>query len=114
MNIEKFKEVIRKRKETDSEWDYGVEQCNREEIEIICSDISGAITYLQTECTAEEFVYLSEVIIDIAERTHSAKFIESYKSLADKYPEESASYYIPDMIKDAEIAVFGGGDGEIS
>jgi len=115
MNIEKFKEIIKERKrisiETQDEWDYGIEQCWKQEIEIMSEDILGAITYLQNECTKDEFVYLSEVIIDIVERTHNANFLESYKLLAERYSEESVNYYIADIIKDAEIVVYGGGDG---
>ncbi|WP_216361344.1 hypothetical protein [Gardnerella vaginalis] len=44
------------------EYDYGVEMCNKEEIQILSEDIQSTIEYLKNDCTADEFVWISEII----------------------------------------------------
>ena len=102
MDVQKFKEVIRRRKETHDEYDYGVEMCNKEEIQVLAEDIPSTIEYLKNDCTADEFVWISEIIDDIAEKTKSRELVECYKNLMNKYSEETKEYYIGFCIECAE------------
>ena len=43
MDVQKFREVIRRRNETHDEYDYGVEMCDKEEIQILAEDIPSTI-----------------------------------------------------------------------
>lgn len=54
MDVQKIREVIRRRNETHDEYDYGVEMCDKEEIQILSEDIPSTINYLQNQCTADE------------------------------------------------------------
>ena len=49
MDINSFREVIKQREETDNEWDYGIEQCWKKEIEILSEDIPSTIEFLKNE-----------------------------------------------------------------
>ena len=102
MDVQKFKEVIRRRKETHDEYDYGVEMCNKEEIQILAEDIPSTIEYLKNDCTADEFVWISEIIDDLAEKTRNRELMECYKSLMGKFPEESKRYHVDFCIECAE------------
>ncbi len=102
MDVQKFKEVIRRRKETHDEYDYGVEMCDKEEIQILAEDIPSTIEYLKNDCTADEFVWISEIIDDLAEKTKSRELVECYKNLMNKYSEETKEYYIGFCIECAE------------
>lgn len=102
MDVQKFKEVIRRRKETHDEYDYGVEMCNKEEIQVLAEDIPSTIEYLKNDCTADEFVWISEIIDDLAEKTRNRELMECYKSLMGKFPEESKRYYVDFCIECAE------------
>ncbi len=102
MDVKKFREIIKQRENTDNEWDYGIEQCWKQEIEILSEDISSTIEFLKNECTAGEFVWISEVFEDIVENNPCKELIDCYKSLMMKYPEESSKYYIDDIVVDAE------------
>ena len=102
MDVQRFKEVIKKRNETHDEYDYGVEMCNKEEIQILSEDIPSTIEYLKNYCTADEFVWISEIIDDLAEKTKSRELIDCYKSLMAKYPEETKEYYIGFCVECAE------------
>ncbi|MCT7710721.1 MAG: hypothetical protein N5826_04060, partial [Lactobacillus iners] len=100
--VQKFKEVIRRRKETHDEYDYGVEMCNKEEIQILAEDIPSTIEYLKNDCTADEFVWISEIIDDLAEKTRNRELMECYKSLMGKFPEESKRYHVDFCIECAD------------
>ena len=102
MDVQKFKEVIRRHKETHDEYDYGVEMCNKEEIQILAEDIPSTIEYLKNDCTADEFVWISEIIDDLAEKTRNRELMECYKSLMGKFPEESKRYHVDFCIECAE------------
>lgn len=109
MNIEKFREIIKERnrisEECYDEWTFGIEQCWEQEIEILSRDISATMSFLQNECTADEFSWISEIIDDLAEITQSRELVQMYKSLMVKFPEECKTYNISDSIQFAENAL---------
>ena len=71
MDINSFRKVIKQREETDDEWDYGIEQCWKKEIEILSEDIPSTIDFLKNECTYEEYSWISEVIDDVVDQNPS-------------------------------------------
>lgn len=109
MNINKFRETIKRREYVEEiscgEWADGIEECWKEEIKILSEDIESTIEFLNNECTAEEYSWISEVIDDLAEQTQSRKLIECYKSLMIKFPEQCKIYNIIGSIEFAENAL---------
>lgn len=105
MITEEIRLAIKKRSETDDEWDYGVQQCCNEEINILSRNIEDTIAFLENECTADEFSWLSEVFDDVAEKTQSRAFVDCLYKVAEKYPEECKKYYIDRVIMYAEGAL---------
>ena len=73
-------ERLRVLRDTDDEWDYGIEKCCKEETQILSQDISGTILIFETECTDEEFYWLSEVFSDISEIFQSNEFVQALRS----------------------------------
>ena len=102
MDIIKFREIIKQREETDDEWDYGVEQCWKQEIELLTKDIPSTIEFLKNNCTAEEYSWISEVLDDIVELVPSKELVQCYKDLMTKFPEECSKYNIAGSIESAE------------
>jgi len=102
MDINSFREVIKQREETDNEWDYGIEQCWKKEIEILSEDITSTIEFLKNECTADEYSWISEVIDDIIDKNPNRELVECYKSLKVKFCEEYEKYYIAEVIESCE------------
>ncbi len=92
MDVQKFKEVIKTRNETDDEYDYGVEMCWKEEIEILSEDVPSTVAYLKNECTADEFAWICEIIDDLAVKTRSREIVEAYKNLGKKYPDMAKTF----------------------
>ena len=92
MDVQKFREVIRRRNETHDEYDYGVEMCWKEEIEILSEDVPSTVAYLKNECTADEFAWICEIIDDLAVKTRSREIVEAYKNLGKKYPDMAKTF----------------------
>jgi hypothetical protein len=102
MNINKFREIIKQREETDNEWDYGIEQCWNKEIEILSEDIPSTIEFLKTECTADEYTWISEVLDDVVDKNPNKELVECYKSLMKKFPEECDKCNISGVVEICE------------
>lgn len=60
------------------------------------------LKYMYEEMTESEYSYLSEVSDEISQEKPSYEFIEAYKFLAEKYPEETKRFDILDFIDVAE------------
>ena len=112
MRIEEFRDVIQERIQCHSEWDEGIERCWKKEVEILAEDIPSTINYLISDCTADEYSWISEIIEDLASKTQSRELIDCYKSLMKKFPEECEKYNIAGSIEYAEAELIGGSDGE--
>ena len=107
-NKEEFKRLILARKNTDYIDDFAIDIACKNTISYVCKDKSTFeefIEYIKTEMTGEEYVYLSEIADDLSGITISLEFVEAFKSLAEKYPKETADYYIARFIRDAEYIV---------
>ena len=105
MITEEIRSAIKKRSETDDEWDYGVKQCWEEEIEILSRNIDDTIAFLENDCTADEFSWLSEVFDDVAEKTQSRAFVDCLYKVAKKFPDECKEYHIDRVLEFAEGAL---------
>ena len=86
-------------------WDYGIEQNHKKLIALMTEDINKSIEFLDKDCTADQFSWLSEVFDEIAEITKSQEFIAALKRLAVKYPEETEEYNILSFIESAECII---------
>ena len=103
MITEEIRAVIKNRAATDDEWAVGVDQCCKIEIEILSRNIDNTIAYLETDCTADEFSWLSEVFDDVAKKTQSRAFVDCLYRVAKKYPEECKKYNIDRVIQYTEL-----------
>ncbi|MBO4901865.1 MAG: hypothetical protein J5518_03655 [Lachnospiraceae bacterium] len=106
MRINDFRETIKRReyveKVSHGEWAEGIEECWKQEIEILTEDIPSTIEFLNNECTAEEYSWISEVFEDVIEKNPSKDLVQCYRSLMEKFPEESATYDVTSRIEGAE------------
>ena len=96
-----YKEIIQKRAEIDPEWHTEIEKIWSKMIVLFSEDISNTILFLKTECTGDEFVWLSEIFEEIAEKTQSKEFINCLYETAQKFPDETNKYNIISFIDDA-------------
>ena len=103
-NKEEFKRLNAKRDEIiDNEFLLDIAWKNT--ISYVCQDkntFEEFIEYIKTEMTGEEYINLSEISMDLSGITVSLEFADAFKSLAKKYPKETADYHIAEFIEDAE------------
>ena len=105
MITDEIRASITKRVATDDEWDFGVKQCWDEEIAILSRNIEDTIAFLENDCTADEFSWLSEVFDDVAEKTQSRAFVDCLYKVAKKFPDECKEYHIGRVLEFAEGAL---------
>lgn len=77
------------------------EQYFQEMVNLFSNHIPEAIDFLDKECTAEEFSWISEIIEAIARKSHSVSLIKVYLSLLDKYPDEAKEYNVASFAESA-------------
>jgi len=102
MMTEKIREAIKKRAMVDDEWDYGVQQSWKSVLSIISENFDGIIDFIENDCTADEFSWLSEIFNDIINIFPSERIIEALRKVAEKYPEEVEKYNLIYCIDEAE------------
>lgn len=111
MNKGEFKNIIKRltyvNDISQSNWQAGIEECWEQEINILTEDINGTINYLKTECTAEEYSWIAEVLDDIIEITQSKELLQTYIDLMNKFPEECKKYNIEGCIECAKDMLEG-------
>lgn len=81
-------ERIRICDETQDNWDYGIEQCWKKYIEIFSKDVSKTIEYILTECSNEEFFWISEIFEELIEKTQSTELIKTFRDRLEKVSPE--------------------------
>lgn len=85
--------------------DFGIEESWKKLTEILSENVDDTIAFLENDCTADEFSWLSEVFDDVAEKTQSKAFVDCLYRVAKKYPEECKKYYIDRVLMYAEGAL---------
>lgn len=105
-DVKKFKEIIKEREyqanELDDEWDYGINKCCNELIELLTIDMSETIAFIKTDCTDKELWWMCEVFDDVVIKTQSNEFVSSLKERAEKVIDEDEKDTIFHNIKLAE------------
>ena len=99
---EKYKALIDERDKIEGDIDYDNNPTIKEMIDLLTNDIEETISFLDSECTEEQFIWMSEIFDEIAERTKSKEFISALRRAALRYPEASTEYSIQYFIDSAE------------
>ena len=105
MITDEIRKSLSKRIATNDEWAHGVDLCCNGEIDILSRNIEDTIEFLENECTANEFSWLSEVFDDVAEKTQSRAFVDCLYKVAKKFPDECREYHIDKVLEYAEGAL---------
>ena len=78
--------------------DYDNDPTIKEMIKVLTNNIDETIDYIKNDCSAEEFIYISELYDDIVDITKSKAFIDCLYEVAKKYPKEVEEYNIMNFI----------------
>ena len=77
-SIAKLKEALHLRMHGNPD-EYYEESVWKSEVDAICTDLPAAIDFILSECTDEEFQWLSEVFDDIMDKTRSIGFLDTLR-----------------------------------
>lgn len=80
MNIQKLREVITQYISLDANDDFATEKCWKEMTAMLSEDIVDTINFFESECTIEEFYWLSSIFEDIIAKTQSTDLISIWRS----------------------------------
>ena len=89
MNIQELREVIAQYISLDANDDFATEKCWKEMTAMLSEDVTGTISFFKSECTTEEFYWLSSIFEDVIAKTQSTDLISIWRSkLYDISPEK--------------------------
>lgn len=89
---EKFNKLIQEREKIEYIADWENEPVIKDMIKLFTNDMQETITFLDTECTEEQFSWLSEIFDDIAQKSQSKEFIAALRRTAKKFPQTVNEY----------------------
>ena len=98
---EELNSLILQRKSIEGDVDYENDQVIQDEIQLMIKDINATVSFLENDCTEEQFIWLSEVFDEIAERSKSGEFIAAIRHAAKRFPQAVATYNINYFIDSA-------------
>ncbi len=80
MNIQKLRKVIAQYISLDNNDDFATEKCWEEMTEMLSEDITDTISFFESECTIEEFYWLSSIFEDVIAKTQCIALISIWRS----------------------------------
>ncbi len=99
---EKYAALIAEREKIEGDIDYDSNPIIKEMIDLLAEDINATVSFLNNECSESQFIWMSEIFDEIAEKTKSKDFIKALRQVAKKYPEAVEKYNLEYFIDSAE------------
>ncbi len=98
---DKYPKIIKLR-ETEEELPWDDMKSIKATIQLFTTNLQETIDFLDNDCTADQFSWMSEVFDEISEKLQSWEFIDALRRTAAKYPEETRKYNVLSFIETAE------------
>jgi len=98
---DKYPEIIKLR-QTEEELPWDDMKSIQATIQLFTASLQETIDFLDHDCTADQFSWMSEVFDEISEKLQSWEFIDALRRTAAKYPEETRKYNVLSFIETAE------------
>lgn len=96
-----FDTLIQKRRVMQGDIDYDNNPVIKDMISLMTRDVSQTVDFIENDCTEEQFIWLSEILDEIVEKTKSPEIIAALRHAAKKYPKATAEYNINYFIDSA-------------
>lgn len=97
--------LLEERKKMEEIVDWDNTPVIKEMVALFTRDMNETIEFVENECTAEQFSWLSEIFDEIAIASNSKAFIKALRHTAEKYPKTTEKYNITFFIDCAEEQV---------
>ena len=96
-----IRQSIEQRANTVDEDDIMVERSWKDMVVVCVSDVPDTIKFIDTQCSADELSWLSEVFDELVEQTQNPELILSLRNAIIRNPEEDKRYYLMDNLDEA-------------
>ena len=100
MNMD-IRRSIKQRADTVDEDDIMVERSWKDMVAACVSDVPDTIKFIDTQCSADELSWLSEVFDELVEQTQYPELILSLRNAIIRNPEEDKHYYLMNNLDEA-------------
>lgn len=97
-----YRTLVEKRKKIEYIVEWETEPTIQMMIRVLIRDIDETIKFLDTECTADEISWISEIFDELVEITQSRKLFNALQRTINKYPEEDKKHFLTRHLKMAE------------
>lgn len=98
---EEYEKLLSQRIALEGEIDYDTNPIIKQMIALMTNNINETIHFIDTECSGEQLVWLSEIFDEIAQTSKSNEFIDALRRAAQRYPKETEKYNLTYFINSA-------------
>ena len=98
---EEYEKLLSQRTAIKGEVDYENSPIIKQMVMLMTKDINETIHFIDTECSGEQFVWLSEIFDEIAQTSKSNEFIDALRRATQRYPKETEEYNLAYFINSA-------------
>ena len=99
---DEYARLVAQRENLEHIVDWESEPVIQKTIQLFTANLQETIDFLDHDCTADQFSWMSEVFDEISEKLQSWEFIDALRRTAAKYPEETRKYNVLRFIETAE------------
>ena len=99
---DEYAKLVAQRENIEHIVDWENEPVIKATIQLFTANLQETIDFLDNDCTADQFSWMSEVFDDISEKLQSWEFIDALRRTAAKFPEETREYNVLSFIETAE------------
>ena len=99
---DKYDALIAKREKMEGDINYDNDPIIKDMVDLLTNNIEETIDFLEKGCSEKQYVWMSEIFDEIAERTKSKDFINTLRKVSLKYPKATDEYNIGFFIDSAE------------
>jgi hypothetical protein len=96
-----FSKLIDERKKLNVDIDYEHNLIITHMVNLLTFDIDETLNFITNDCTAEQLVWLSEILDEIMEKTRDPRILDAIREVAEKNPDVSEQYNIDYFINSA-------------
>lgn len=113
MNRTKFSQIMKERTrifdECQDNWGDGIEMCCKETIKVIKEDIPGFIDFLETDCSAQDYLFITDWFDEFVFEMQSQELVDAFRrTMQTRFLEENMKYNIEQDLDEA-INYYGNG-----
>lgn len=96
-----FNILIQKRKAIEGDVDYDNNPVIKDMIDLMTKNVHQVVDFITNDCSEEQFIWLSEILDEIIEKTKSPEIIDALRRTSKKYPQATRKYNINYFIDSA-------------